>query len=48
LRERIIDLFEEFSGGRKGGGQIGAHADRLRSLAGKDESPVHCCLPPSG
>jgi hypothetical protein len=41
LRQRVVDLFEEQPGGRKGLGQVATHAGMLRPLAGKNKSTFH-------
>jgi hypothetical protein len=41
LLQRVIDLLEDVSGGRKGLGQGAAHAGGLRSLTRENESADH-------
>jgi hypothetical protein len=46
LPERVVDLLKYLAGGGKGIGQRPAHADLLRSLAGKYECHAHCGMGP--
>ena len=41
LRQRVVDFVEQIARRREGLGERLAHAGRLRSLSGKDESPFH-------
>ena len=41
LRQRVIDFVEQVARRREGRCERLAHAGRLRSLSGKDESPFH-------
>jgi len=41
LLQRLVDLFEDFAGARKGFGERFAHADSLTALPRKNESARH-------
>ncbi len=41
LAQGVVDLLEHLAGGGEGVGQVGAHADGLAALAGKEEGEAH-------